>query len=148
LAFVHHLLPPLFLSPGRSATARIRLHGCELPQEENVSAPVPPLADASRRLKGRPGRPRSGHSAGIAEAQARINGGPQKGALVESTSAPRLLDLRATAVYLGISEWTVRDLEAAGTLRRVRVPTPSGELRKLLFDREDLDRLIEVWKEA
>jgi hypothetical protein len=43
----------------------------------------------------------------------------------------------------------VRDLEAAGTLRRVRVPLPhQGELRKLLFDRVDLDRLIDAWKDA
>jgi hypothetical protein len=62
--------------------------------------------------------------------------------------APRLLDLGATASYLGISGWTVRDLEAAGTLRRVRVPMPNGgELRKLLFDRTELDRLVEAWKD-
>jgi len=61
---------------------------------------------------------------------------------------PRLLDLAAAAAYLGLSPWTVRDLEGAGTLRRVRVPLPNGaELRKLLFDREDLDRLVEAWKE-
>ncbi len=61
---------------------------------------------------------------------------------------PRLLSLEATAAYLGISPWTVRDLEAAGVLPRVRIPLPNnGELRKLLFDREDLDRLIEAWKE-
>jgi hypothetical protein len=59
-----------------------------------------------------------------------------------------LLDLTSTAVYLGVSEWTVRDLEAAGVLARVRVPLPNrGELRKLLFDREDLDRLIAAWKD-
>lgn len=59
----------------------------------------------------------------------------------------RLLDLRVTAGYLGLSTWTVRDLEAAGTLRRVRVPMAGGgELRKLLFDRHDLDRLVEAWK--
>ena len=58
--------------------------------------------------------------------------------------APRLLGLHATAAYLGVSEWTVRDLEAAGLLQRVRVPSPNqGELRKLLFDKVDLDRLIE-----
>jgi len=61
----------------------------------------------------------------------------------------RLLDLRATAAYLGVSEWTVRDLEWAGVLPRVRVPLPGGrELRKLLFDRHDLERLIEEWKEG
>lgn len=43
----------------------------------------------------------------------------------------------------------MRDLDAAGVLRRVRVPLPNGgELRKLLFDRTDLDRLIEAWKDA
>jgi hypothetical protein len=60
----------------------------------------------------------------------------------------RLLDLHRAAQYLSISEWTVRDLEAAGVLRRVRVPLPNhGELRKILFDRGDLDHLIEVWKD-
>jgi len=64
------------------------------------------------------------------------------------TIAPRLLDLQSTAEYLAVSTWTVRDLEAAGVLRRVCVPLPGGrELRKLLFDRADLDRLIETWKE-
>lgn len=62
--------------------------------------------------------------------------------------APRLLDLDAAATYLGVSPWTVRDLEAAGVLKRVRVPLPGGrELRKLLFDKADLDRLIEAWKD-
>ena len=42
-----------------------------------------------------------------------------------------------------------RDLEAAGTLPRVRVPLPNGgELRKLLFDKADLDTLIEHWKDG
>jgi hypothetical protein len=47
-----------------------------------------------------------------------------------------------------VSVWTVRDLETAGMLPRVRIPLPNGgELRKLLFDRADLDRLVETWKE-
>jgi excisionase family DNA binding protein len=62
---------------------------------------------------------------------------------------PRLLDVQAAARYLGVSPWTVRELEWKGVLRRVRVPLPGGgELRKLLFDKADLDRLIEGWKEA
>lgn len=62
---------------------------------------------------------------------------------------PRLLDLHSAAAYLGLSEWTVRDLEAAGTVPRVRIPLANtGELRKLLFDRADLDRLIDGWKDA
>jgi len=60
---------------------------------------------------------------------------------------PRLLDLKATAAYLGVSPWTVRDLEFGGVLRRVNIPLGSRkELRKLLFDRQDLDRLVETWK--
>ena len=60
---------------------------------------------------------------------------------------PRLLDLKATAAYLGVSPWTVRDLEFSGVLKRVNVPLgPRRELRKLLFDRQDLDRLVETWK--
>ena len=59
----------------------------------------------------------------------------------------RLLDLHQAAAYLGVSPWTVRDLEAGGTIWRVRVPLSNGrELRKLLFDKSDLDRLIEAWK--
>jgi hypothetical protein len=55
----------------------------------------------------------------------------------------RLLDPESAARYLGVSYWTIRDLEAAGVLARVRLPLPGGrELRKLLYDREDLDRLI------
>ena len=60
---------------------------------------------------------------------------------------PRLLSLRAAANYLGVSPWTVRDLEARGVLKRVSVPLSAGaELRKLLFDKVDLDHLIEAWK--
>src|SRR5262249_33963163 len=70
-------------------------------------------------------------------------------AAVLSPISARLLDLATAAGYLGISPWTVRDLEAAGVLPRVRVPLPSGgELRKLVFDRDDLDRLIRAWKDA
>ena len=63
--------------------------------------------------------------------------------------SPRLLDLHVSAGYLGLSEWTVRTLEQQGILKRVRVPLPNhGEVRKLLFDRVDLDRLIDTWKSA
>ena len=66
----------------------------------------------------------------------------------------RLVDLPTAAAYLGVSLWAIRDLEAAGTLSRVRVPLPpdrrgrrwGGELRKLPYDRADLDRLIDTWK--
>jgi hypothetical protein len=91
------------------------------------------LADAAQRLRRPPGRPKTAVVAPSPDPPA---------AMVK-----RLLDLAATASYLSVSVWTVRDLEHAGTLRRVRVPLPrGGELRKLLFDREDLDELIRQWK--
>lgn len=121
------------------------------------------LSAASERLRSVPGfpghrgRPRkaptgpnSGHSAGTGPARDRVSSTresrpePLQG---RALSASRLLDLPGAAAYLAVSPWTVRDLEAAGTLKRVRVPTAGGaELRKLLFDRVDLDRLVEAWK--
>ena len=115
---------------------------------------APALAGASDRLRGRPGFPRhpgrprkaeSGHVADASPSQLRLNGGST--ALDSRSIAPRLLDLAGTAAYLSVSDWTVRDLETAGVLKRVRIPLPAGgELRKLLFDRGDLDRLIDAWK--
>ncbi len=110
------------------------------------------LAAASQRLRGRPGRPRkaeSGQDGGIPDAGSRMTSGLERSPLAQGASVPRLLDLQATAQYLGISPWTVRDLEAAGVLKRVCIPLPGGrDLRKLLFDRADLDRLIEAWKDS
>ncbi|MGH7408133.1 MAG: hypothetical protein ACREKF_09025 [Candidatus Methylomirabilales bacterium] len=109
-----------------------------------------PLAAASQLLRRKPGRPRkveSGHVPGTSPAEERGNSGPERGALAIAAIVPRLLDLRATARYLGVSPWTVRDLEAAGVLWRVGVPLRGRDLRKLLFDRADLDRLIDGWKE-
>jgi hypothetical protein len=72
---------------------------------------------------------------------------PERSAPRLQPLAPRLLDLVQTAQYLGVSAWTVRDLEANGTLKRVSIPLAGGrELRKLLFDRGDLDRLVDAWK--
>jgi len=107
-----------------------------------------PLLHARRPV----GRPRKyGHVPGTSPAQ-----GPEKSEVKGRTLAclavaqvhPRLLDLDATAAYLGVSPWTVRDLQATGVLPRVRVPLPNGgELRKLLFDKTDLDCLVENWKD-
>ena len=135
------------------------------------------LAAASHRLRdnpppgfpGRPGRPRK-HAVpatmpavsdplatGTARAQTptwtRMNGGPSDSAGVRQTPAlspltPRLLDVRGAAAYLGVSTWTIRDLDAAGRLPRVRLTLAGRECRRLLFDVRDLDRLIEVSKEA
>src|SRR5262249_12403198 len=103
---------------------------------------------------GRPGRPR--------RADKPANAPPEIGAVSDSkpgpevpplprtspaTLLPRLLDVGGTALYISVSPWVVRAVEAQGVLRRVRVPLPNGgELRKVLFDRLDLDRLIVAWK--
>ena len=128
-------------------------------QQGNLNSPLPVLG--SRR--GKPGRPRQGdtgifakpefgHTPGTVTQEPRASGGSHDSAAVTTTVAPvspRLLDLHVSAGYLGLSEWTVRTLEQQGILKRVRIPLPNhGELRKLLFDRADLDRLIDGWKDA
>jgi hypothetical protein len=99
------------------------------------------------RISKGPGRPmtaQSGNMMASATAEAHTSPGLAQGALT-----PRLLDLDAAASYLSMSPWTIRELEAKGVLPRVRVPLPhGGELRKLLFDKADLDRLITAWKET
>lgn len=109
-----------------------------------MSDPLP-LAAASQRLRGKPGRPRA------CEAPAPRSTRDTAQTSVASVPAlcpPRLLDLDASAAYLAVSPWTVRDLIANGTLVRVRIPLPNGgELRKVLLDKEDLDRLVSIWKD-
>ena len=66
----------------------------------------------------------------------------------QNPAGPRLVNVSGAAAYLGVSVWTVRDLHACGALRRVQLPLSGGrELRRLLFDRHDLDRLIEAAKD-
>ena len=114
-----------------------------------------PAGDHSR---GKPGRPRNaqpmaepGHNAGTAGSKTSLGSVVQASPLAMQAIAPvhpRLLDLHGTAAYLGVSAWTIRDLESAGVLLRVRLPLPNRkELRKILFDIQDLDRLIDTWKE-
>src|SRR6266508_2326105 len=116
-----------------------------LGNDRRSGSPSQPLAAASERLRNVPGFPRArGRPRKIVE-----SGGDQGAGrpITVSDLAPRLLDVKAAGRYLGVSPWTIRDLEFAGTLARVRVPLPgSRELRKLLFDRADLDRLIQAWK--
>lgn len=66
-----------------------------------------------------------------------------------SSLAPRLLDVDRAAVYLSLKPGTIRGLVHGGVLRRVRIPLPDhGELRRVLLDRADLDRLVDAWKEV
>lgn len=118
-----------------------------------------PLAAASERLKKRPGRPRK--DGAVSPQTSGHPSGPAKPALTATSEAagkvspetspiqPRLLDVDLAATYLSLSPWSIRCLIANRTLRRVRVPLPNGgEMRKVLVDRADLDRLVEAWKEA
>ena len=91
-----------------------------------------PLAAAQARLR-HPGRPlKSSAPTEVAERAAQVAG----------CLPPRLLDRTQAAAYLGISIWSLIDLEAAGHLARVRI----GDLRCVRYDRADLDRLIEASK--
>jgi hypothetical protein len=64
---------------------------------------------------------------------------------------PRLLDVEAASAYLGnVSPWTLRKWIQKGRLKPVRLPSTKHkgrDGRRLLFDRTDLDRLIEEGKE-
>ena len=71
---------------------------------------------------------------------ARQRTGPPKRWTPPPDGPRRLLTLAETAAYLGVSPWTVRDLQWKGRLPRVALS------RRLLFDRADLDRLIEAAK--
>ena len=110
------------------------------------------LPSARRPHPGRPRKAELGHNTGTGDPQVATKSGANGGPLACLTIAPlapRLLDLHAAALYLGVSEWTVRDLEAGGMLKRVRLPLPNGgEVRKLLFCKEDLDRLVENSKDG
>ncbi len=91
----------------------------------------------------------SGHAPGTSPSDPRVSSGSERGALAVIAIEPRLLSLEDAARYLGVSPWTVRELEWSGVLPRIRIPLGNGkELRKLLFDREDLDRLIDRWKDS
>jgi excisionase family DNA binding protein len=93
---------------------------------------------------GTPARPR--HIEGTAPPERR--GLPTKsGRSADSHSAAsaqprRLLTLKETAAYLGVSVWTVRDLVWKEKLPVVRLT------RRLHFDKRDIDRLIDVSKDA
>lgn len=60
-----------------------------------------------------------------------------------ASPSPRLLNAQAAARYLGVPYTTLRDWALRGHLPVVRVP----DCRRWWFDRGDLDRAIEAWKE-
>jgi hypothetical protein len=114
------------------------------------------LADASKRLRKRPGRPRKAVidvnvTSGPVASQASAR--PEKVARGYISAAPvadmwpRLLDLKGSARYTSLSTWTIRDYLAGGILRRVELPSATrGTTRRVLLDRLDLDALVEASK--
>lgn len=67
--------------------------------------PMPPLTEASLRLRRKPGRPKkagTGHVSSPSEGGDRFTSDPERGALAHPTIARRLLDLEATAAYLSV----------------------------------------------
>ena len=104
------------------------------------------------RRRGRPRKVGDSPVTGVAEVPE--TKAPRRRALVSPTIEPRLYDVPAAAVYMGISEDLVRELVARGVLRRVRIPAPitkkrsNAEVRKILLDRADLDAQIVAWREA
>jgi hypothetical protein len=131
-------------------------------REMSGAVPPPPLTAAAERLRGKPGRPRKPARMQAQKTSAPF-AAPEKLAVAEGSSAsvrgvpsivpvvpvlPRLLDLHGAAAYLGLRERKLRELAGTGILPRVRIPMAmGGEVRKLLFDRLDLDRLIGAWKD-
>ncbi len=70
-----------------------------------------------------------------------------------ATLWPRLLNLAGACRYLSLGQDVVLELHRAGLLPRVHIPAPvtdrrqGGEIRRLLFDRLELDRQIEAWRD-
>src|SRR5262245_17763645 len=114
--------------------------------------PALPLAEASRRLRRRPGRPRrllgdpartglGGKGAALEDA---LDGGAQ------ADRAPTLplqrwgfaLPLQAAAEYTGLPVRRLWDYIGEGVLDPVRPPG----CRRVLLLREDLERLLRAWQ--
>lgn len=55
----------------------------------------------------------------------------------------RLMSVEKAAGYLGVNGITVRRIIARGTIFPVKMP----EVRRVLFDQQDLDRLIQEAKD-
>jgi hypothetical protein len=114
-----------------------------------VNAEPVDLTAASARLRGKPGRPRKAPTTPEEQAARSATLAARKRERVDAVT-PRLLDVDQAARYYGdVSVWTIRDLVASGRLPRVRLPLAGErEVRRLLIDVRDLDRLIELGKES
>lgn len=98
--------------------------------------------------------PDNGHGAGTVAPDARAAERLPARHRDRTTSWPRLMTLELAGAYLSVSGWTIREYINAGDLpvvqaRRPRTASalkhkPEGDaLRRLLVDRDDLDRLAD-----
>jgi excisionase family DNA binding protein len=126
----------------------------DAPCEPVKSATTLPLATASQRLRGWPGRPRTkpcgdnpGDSREPAPTQVRVPP-TRPAARTDSPSCappgPRLVTRQQAAEYLNLSLDLIDRLTQQGELRRVQLTLGDRTVRKVLYDRADLDRLVEL----
>jgi Helix-turn-helix domain len=100
-----------------------------------------PLEAASRRLRGRPGRPRT---AGQALQGATLEAQPGAAGGVTLPPLCRGLSVKQTAEYLGVSPREVWRMVTRGLLKPVRWPG----CRRVIFDSQDVGMLFdEAFKE-
>ena len=153
--------------PAESAVPRPRASTTQDPErlprtpvEDAPCAPVKsattlPLATASQRLRGRSGRPRTkpsgdnpGDSREPARTQVRVPPARPAARTQDSPSCappgPRLLTRQQAADYLNLSSDMLDRLTQQGELPRVQLSLGNRNVRKVLYDRGDLDRLVEL----
>ena len=127
----------------------------DAPCEPIKSAATLPLATASQRLRGRPGRPRTkpsgdnpGDSREPARTQVRVPPARPAARTQDSPSCappgPRLLTRQQAADYLNLSSDMLDRLTQQGELPHVQLLLGNRNVRKVLYDRADLDRLVEL----
>ena len=125
------------------------------PCEPVKPATTLPLATASQRLRGRPGRPRTkprgdnpGDTREPQRTQVRVPPARQAARTQASPSCappgPRLLTRQQAADYLNLSSDMLDRLTQQGELPRVQLLLGNRNVRKVLYDRADLDRLVEL----
>ena len=61
----------------------------------------------------------------------------------ERDGHPRLLSAQDAARYLGLPYTTLRDIALRGHLPVIRIP----DCRRLWFEKRDLDRAVDAWRE-
>ena len=109
------------------------------------------LADASRRPDG-PGRTPCGDNPGDSRepqrTQVRVPPARPSARTQDSPSSappgPRLLTRQQAADYLNLSSDVLDRLTQQGELPRVQLLLGNRNVRKVLYDRADLDRLVEL----